>query len=205
MLFKNREQIVANLKSIAQLAFNQLNPGGGDETSLDVEEYVETAKSEYAWQMQLWYWAERQREGEAVMPSHLLKEVEMDVVDDAIDISSLSIFRNFSSDLWLQNIGGLSCTCRYQKSDLNLTQLLCGDDSQDENVKTYYVVGKKIKFPQGTHAKKLTIIYANRGEDVDDEIEIDDGVAGIVRSRLIEIYGGKVPAEDTTNNSNPNS
>jgi hypothetical protein len=39
------------------------------------------------------------------------------------------------------------------------------------------------------------------GENVDEDIEIDDTIAAIIRSRLNEIYLGKIPKEDVTNNS----
>jgi hypothetical protein len=39
------------------------------------------------------------------------------------------------------------------------------------------------------------------GENVDGDIEIDDAIAAIVRTRLNEIYLGKIPKEDITNNS----
>lgn len=195
---------MASLKETAELAWRQLNPNPGDETSLEVEEFIATAKSEYAWQMQLEYWNQKQREGEAVMPSHLLTEVELPVKDNKMDISKLNIFRNFFADIWLVNVGGIGCDCLYIKSDPNMSQLLCGDDSKPDEARTYYPLGKAIVFPNGVHKNPLPIIYANRGDELDDDIEIDDGIAAIVRTRLIDIYGGKTGQEDVTNNTNSN-
>lgn len=196
---------MANLKETAELAYRQLFPNPGDETALDKEDFVSTAKTEYAYQMLLMAWKSKATEGEFIVPSYISREVEKDVVDNVMDISDLDILKSLPSEMWLQNIGGLNCGCKYVKTTINLTQLLCDDNSLPDDTKTYYVIGKKIKFPQGAHAKKLTLIYANNGSDLDaDEIVIDDAMAGIVRTRLIEIYGGKTGVEDRTNNSNPN-
>lgn len=85
-----------------------------------------------------------------------------------------------------------------------MSQLLCGDDSKPDEARTYYPLGKQIVFPLGVHKNPLPIIYANRGDELDDDIEIDDGIAAIVRTRLIDIYGGKTGTEDVTNNTNSN-
>lgn len=193
------------LFSIAEVAYRQVFQNPGDETPITLQEFIETAKGEYAFQMLLWYWNEKQREGEAVIPSHLLTEKEMEVKNDAIDISSLNIFRNLPNDLWLQKIGDFDCKCQYMKSDVNLTQLLCDDDSAGDDVRPFLVVGKKIKFPKGTHASKLMVLYANSGDEIDGDIEVEDSIGGIVRTRLVEIYLGKSNPEDTTNNTNPNN
>lgn len=193
---------MANLRSIAELAWRQMFPNPSDETKLKKEDFIATARSEYAYQMLLFYWNEKQREGYWNIPSYLLTEVEKDIVNDEMDISDLKILFSLPQEIWLQNIGGIKCECQYVKSDVNKSQLLCDDDSLGDDVRTYYTIGKKIKFPQGVHADKLTIIYANNGNAIDDNIEVDDAVAGIVRRSLIEIYTGKTGQEDKTNNSN---
>ncbi len=86
-----------------------------------------------------------------------------------------------------------------------MSQLMCEDDSLGDDAKTYFVVGKVIKFPNGTHKTPLPIIYANNGEKVNGQIEVDDAIGGIVRTRLIEIYGGKIGKEDKSNDLNPNT
>lgn len=197
---------MANLKETAELAYRQLFPNPGDETALDREDFVSTAKTEYAYQMLLMAWRNKSVDGEFIVPSYISREVEKEVVNNEMDISDLEILKSLPSEMWLQNVGGINCGCKYVKTTINLSQLLCDDDSMADDVKTYYVIGKKIKFPKGVHAKKLPIIYANNGSDLDaDEIVVDDAMAGIVRTRLIEIYGGKTGAEDKTNNSNGNS
>lgn len=197
------QKILSNLLSIAEQAFLQIFPNAGDETLVTREQFIATAKQMYAYEMLLYYWNERNREGEFVMPSHLLSEVELEVVDNKMDISSLNVFRSLPSDLWLQNIGGLDCKCKYVKSDVNMSQLMCGDDSLGD-VKTYIPLSKKIIFPDGVHANKLTLIYANMGETTDEKVEVDDALGAIVRTRLIELYAGKIGSEDKTNNTNPN-
>lgn len=198
---------MANLLEIANLSWSKIFPKGGDETTITREEFEATAKSEFAYQQLLMAWKEKREEGQFNVPSYLLTEVALDVDKNEVDISSLKILRSLPQEVWIQNVGGLLCDCTYIKSDINLTQLLCGDDSLNENQRTYLVIGNKIKFPQGTHKTPLPIIYANSGETVDGWIEVDDAIGAMVRARLDEIYGpkGNVGQEDETNNKNSSS
>lgn len=196
---------MANLNSVAELAWRQLFPNPGDEAALTKEEFQETAKLEYAYQLLLFYYKERREFGLFIFPSYMLNEIELPVVDNEVDIKELTIFRSLPSDLWLQNVGGVACKCTYVKTDVNMAQLMCDDDSLDSDYLTYYVVNNKIKFPDGVHQNPITIIYANRGDKLNGFVEVDDALAGIVRTRLVEIYGGKIGKEDDTNNSNSNN
>lgn len=197
---------MSNLLEIAELAWEQVFPSGGDETRISKESFIATAKTEYAYQYLLFYWKQKREEGFFNIPSHLLSEVELPVVDDEIDISKLKVFNAFGTDRFLVNVGGLTCSCEYVKSNVNTAALLCDDDSLSDDTRTYLIVGNKIKFPRGTHASRLTIIYTNTGEKVSDRIECDDAIGGIVRTRLVEIYGGgKTGKEDDSNNSTSNS
>lgn len=126
------------------------------------------------------------------------------MINNEADISGLNVFEGFPSEIWLQNIGGINCECKYIKSTVNRSQLLCDDDSLPETARTYYVVKNKIKFPNGVHSNKLPIIYAGMGEGIDGDIDIDDAIASLVRQRLIDIYLGKIAKEDVTNNSDSN-
>lgn len=195
---------MANLKSIAELVYNQLFPNATDETLVDVEDFVETAKSEYAYQWWLKALNEKNQEGTFEVPSYLLTEKEFDVVDNEIDLNGVEILKGLPGEVWLQNVGGLNCDCRYVKTTINRARILCDEDSLDESDRRYYAVGKKLKFPDGTHANKLTVVYANSGEDVDGEIEVDDVIAGVIRRSLFDLYKEKAQA-DETNNSNPNT
>lgn len=193
---------MANLLEIANVAWLQLYPLGSGRAPVTKEEFISTAKTEFAYQQLLMAWQEKAVEGFFNVPSYLTTEVELEVKDDEMDISGLDILRSLPQEVWLQNIGGLTCECEYVKTNVNLAQVLCDDDSMGENVRTYLVVGKKIRFPMGVHKTPLTLMYANSGKDTDGNIEVDDAIGGIVRTRLIEIYGGKVGVEDDTNNSN---
>ncbi len=194
---------MANLLSIAELAWRQLFPDPSDETKVKKEEFIATAKLEYAYQLWIKLMADKREEGYFEVPSYLLSETELEVKDNVMDISSLKIMRGLPWETWLQNIGGIECKCKYVKSTLNLSQVLCDEDSLPDGDKTYYVVGKKIKFPKGVDQDKLPITYANSGENIDGYIEVEDSLGGIVRRTLVEIYGGKVGSDDDTNNSNP--
>jgi hypothetical protein len=197
---------MANLKSIAEQAWRQLG-GGTDESRLTFEEVLETAKNEYAWQMLQWVWRTKREDGSFDVPGHLATQSkELPVINNEIDISNLKILKALPDDRWVLNIGGLTCGCRYVKSTVNQSQLMCEDDSLDDTDKTFIVVNNKIIFPRGTHAKKLPIIYTHNGSSIEepDVIEVEDSIGGIVRQRLIEIYAGKTAPEDKTNNTNPN-
>jgi len=139
------------------------------------------------------------------MPADLSTQAELPVVDNEMDISELDIMSRLPNDLWLQNIGGILCDCTYVKSNINQTQLLKDDDSLPEAYKPYLIVGKKIIFPKGVHKTPLSIIYANSGNSIDDDIEVMPEIGAIVRTRLVEIYGGRIGGTDKTNNTNPNS
>lgn len=196
---------MANLLSIAEQVWLQIYPKATDETKTTKEEVIATAKSEYAYQLWLKLMAERREEGYLEVPSYLLSEIDLPVVDGEMDISSLKIMRGLPSEIWLQKVGEIDCKCKYVKTTLNMAQVLCDDDSLADTDKLYYPVGKKIKFPKGVHKSPLEIIYANSGEKVDDNIEVDDIIGGVVRRSLLEIYLGKVGPEDKTNNTSGDS
>jgi hypothetical protein len=180
-------------------------PNPTDEVSISLEEVIESAKLEYSYQYLLWYWKEKGSEGTFNMPAELATEEEFDVVNNEIDISELDIMSRLPADQWLANVGGLLCECNYVKSNINQTQLLKDDDSLPDDYKPYLIIGKKIKFPKGTHSNKLTIIYANSGRDVDGVIEVSNELGALVRRGLSEVYLGKVSQEDKTNNSSANN
>lgn len=194
---------MANLLEIAEVAYRQLFPNPSDQEKITLEEFIASAKTEAAWQMWKLSKEEKAREGYFNIPSYLLTEVELPVVNNEVDISTLKVLRSLSDDAWLVNVGGHGCECHYMKTDINMSQLMCDDDSAGELTKTYLPLGNKIKFPKGAHKDKVTIIYANMGEKINRRIEVDDAIAKMVRDYLITIYGGKVGKEDVTNNSNP--
>lgn len=197
--------MATNILEIAELAWRQLFPAGADSPPITKAEFIATAKTEYAGQMWVLSKNEKNQEGVFNVPSVLLSEVELPVKDNTVDITGLDVLRSLSNDSWLQNIGGLTCRCKYVKSNVNQRQLFCDDDSLPNDAKIYLVVGNKIWFPRGTHASKLPIIYANKGLQVEDRLEIDDAIGANIRTRLIEIYGGKTGNEDVTNNANSNT
>lgn len=197
---------MATLQEICELVWQQLTPNGKDEAAIKKEAVIARGRYEYAYQFWLKWKAEKREEGEFQVPSYLLTEKSFSVENDVIDMTDEQIMRGLEEgDTWLQNIGGINCVCSYVKSSVNLAQAFCGDDSLADDQRTFYVIGKKIKFPNGTHAKELPIIFANMGQNVDGETEIDDVLGGVISRTLLEIYLGKVNPEDKTNNSNPNN
>ena len=195
---------MASLKEISELVWRQIGTAN-DEARITLEEVDAAAILEYAWQMLQMAWKNKRDEGEYIVPSYLLREGELIVKDNKADISKLGILKGLPSEMWLQNIGGIGCGCNYVKTTLNMAQLMCEDDSLDDDTKTYYVIGEEINFPKGTHKDTLPIIYANDGSDLNSEdISIDESVGNLVRQALLASYLGKTTPKDVTNNSNPN-
>lgn len=186
------------------MAWEQQFPLATDEVAISRESYIAVAKGEYAYQFLLWYWKEKGTEGVFNIPGNLSTESEpLPVVDNEMDISGLDILSRLPNDLWLQHIGHLTSDCTYIKSNINQTQLLKEDESLPDDYRTYLIIGKKIIFPKGVHTNPLTIIYANSGQNVDDNIEVDEAIGALVRQKLNDIYLGRTGQPDKTNNTNP--
>lgn len=193
---------MANLLEISELAYSQIFPIPRDKSAINIAEFITTAKHEYAAAMWIYRHEQISNDGMFQMPSDLLSEVELDVVNNEIDISKLNYLSALPNDLWLQNLGGLGCECTYIKTTLNLAQILCNDDSADDSAHKFYVIGKKIKFLKKPHKSKLPIIYANTGTDLNErEIEVNDYVASKVRIKLGQLYGKRNPSDETNNQS----
>lgn len=195
---------MASLKETAELAWLQVFPLANDETPITKEQFISDAKTQYSWEVWRLSKEEKAQEGVFNIPSSLMTEVSLDVKDNKIDISELNVLRSLTNDKWLINIGGLTSKCKYIASNVNNAQLLEDDDSLPDDSKTYLVVGNSIQFPHGTFKNPESIIYANNGLSLDaEEVQIDDSLAAIIRTKLIDIYQRKEPV-DNTNNSNAN-
>jgi hypothetical protein len=192
-----------DLREVAELSWSKIFPQGANNTAVSKEEFIRTAYSQFAFFTLQMAWKDRAEDYYEV-PSYLLTEVEKEIANNEMDISDLKYFKSLPIETWLVNIGGIGCHCKYVKSTLNLSQLLCEDDSLDDATRTYFLLGKKIVFPKGTHKSPLKIIYANMGAGVDGSIECDESVASLILDKLDFLYLGKVAKADTSNNNNPN-
>lgn len=193
---------MASLKEISQVAYDQTYPNASIQTSVKVEHFIEAAKSKYAFE--LWRMSKelKRSEGEFDIPSSLLRQGEIEVKDNVADISNIHVFRTSDGETWISNIGGIGCECNYIKKTVNISQILC-DDEYDGNGKPFVVVGDKINFPKGTHKSTLPIIYASSGDDLNEEIPIDDTTAELVSIYLVQRFSNKLPTDETANdNSN---
>lgn len=192
------------IQAIAELAWRQIFPNPKDEVSITKEEFIETAKLEYATQVWQFNRDEKYLSGENNINPVLLSDKTLPVKDKKIDISSLGALRSLPNHTWIQSLGETGCVeCQYTIMDLNGYRLLCDDDSRDPEKKPAIVQGKSIFFPEGAHTPEVFIVYANTGSDLNEETEVDDAIGGRVRRALVDIYGRKSP-EDKTNNSNSN-
>lgn len=197
---------MSNLLEIASLAWQQLYPNPTDETAVSREEFITTAKVQYP--LMMWVQARntKNQDGEFEVPTNILAQSEpLSIVDNEMDISSLKILRGLPNEMWLVNLGGLTCECQYVKTTANKASIFCDvEDGLSDLTKTYLVVGDRVIFPKGTHADKLPILYASNGIENDGMYEVDDVVGAMIQDKLIQIYGGKTGQEDTNNNGNPN-
>lgn len=193
---------MADLLEICQEVYNEAFPNATAQTSVKVDHVIVAGKARYAFEMWLRSKNSAREDGMWEVPSELLRESDIEVKNNEADISALNIFRSFEGDVWVQNIGGINCECSYVRHSVNLSQILC-DDEYLGNSRSYIPMGKKIKFPNGTHLKTLPIIYASNGEDLENEIEIDDGIAALVSDYLWKRFTGRLP-EDRSNDSNSN-
>lgn len=196
---------MANLLEVANLAFNTVFPIPNEKTANSLEEFIAQAKIQYASSMWIYRQEQIATDGYFQMPSDLLTEIELDVNEKEIDLSKLEYLAALPNDLWLQNVGGINCECKYVKTTYNLAQLLCDDDSMNDSDHLFYILGKKIKFLKEPHKSKLPITYANTGTRLNErEIEVNDYVAEKVGTKLLQIYGKRMPVDDT-NNQTPNT
>lgn len=196
------------ISEIAELAHNQAFPTS-DRPLITKAEFVRTAISEFAYQSLLLYWKSKREEGYYSLPEWLVSEKDLDVNEGVVDVSELNFMTTIPGGGWLIDIKDISSKgcggCVFIKSSYANSRLLCNDDSKDEGDTPFYFLNGKIKFPKGVKSKSVTVIYANTGDGVTDDIEIDNAMAAIVRDRLMQIYLGKTPKKDETINDNPNT
>lgn len=194
---------MADLKSIAQVNYDIIYPNATAQNAVKVEHFIEEAKSRYAWELFRISHEMKRAEGEWDIPSAILREANLTVVDNAADISSLNIFRSFEGDTWIQSIGGLESDCAYIRQTINISRMLL-DDEYLGNSKPYTVVGNSIKFPRGANGKTIPIIYASNGSDLEDEILVDDAIGALISEYIYKKFSGKLPA-DRSADSNENT
>lgn len=192
---------MADLKSIAQVNYDQIYPNASAQTSVKVEHFIEEAKIRYAWELFRIAKETKRADGEWEIPSDLWRETKIDVADNEADLSELNVFRSLEGDTWIGNIGGIGTTCNYMRLTVNLYQGF--DDEYTGNSKPYIVIGNKVKFPKGTHITPLPIIYATNGTDLDETIEVDDAIGALVSDYIFKKFSGKLP-EDRSADSNSN-
>lgn len=193
---------MASLNEICQEVYDSVYPNASIQTSIKVEHLLVEARVRYAYEMWLQSKISAREDGGWEVPSVLLQDATIEVKDNEADISALNIFRSFEGDMWIQSIGGYDCECSYMKQSVNISKMLC-DDEYLGNSKPYVIVGKKIKFPKGSHEKSLPITYASNGEGLDGDMEIDDAIGALVSDYLWKRFTNRLP-EDRTVNSNSN-
>jgi len=193
---------MASLKEIAAIAYDQVYPNADQNAAIQVEHFIQTALTRYAFELFLTSKELKRVDGEWEIPDVLLREATLNIENNEADLSGLKIFTSFDGGKWISMVGDFGCDCGYIKHSVNLANILCNDE-YDGNKKTYVPIGRKLKFPKGVHGNTVPIIYASSGEDVDGDIEVDDAIGDRVGEYLWKRFSGRIP-EDRTQNSNTN-
>src|SRR5215207_7760117 len=119
---------MSNLLEVAELAHRQLFPNPSSTVSVKKEEFIATARAEYALQSLLKYFNDADREGFSEVQSILMDEDEFEVSDNEIDLSGIRIMRGLPNDMWLQGIMSSGVGCKYVRTSFNLWSILDDDD-----------------------------------------------------------------------------
>ena len=194
---------MADLHTIAQVAYDQVFPNADDQTSIKVQHFIEVAKTRYAQELFILSKESKRIDGKWDIPESLLRETTLKIENNEADISDLKIFQSFEGHKWVGMLGRFgNDDCKYIKQTINLANII---DSEEYcgNSKPYVIIGKKIKFPLGAHHDTESLIYASSGEDLDDSFEVDDAIGDRVGDYLFKRFSNKLP-EDRTDNSNSN-
>lgn len=194
---------MAKLKSVAELAFRKVFPKRGDESSNLFAEFVATAKLFYAGELWNLNRANKNNGDGDIVPSNLLVENELIFENGYASYQHISPLFSLNKNSWISVLGNPSCSCdeTYYVINNNEYLLYCNDASRSKKIAI--VMQGKIKFPEGVYNEKIPITYVTTGEDLEDDIEIDDAIGRVVFMQLVDTYQKKEQT-DKTNNSNPN-
>lgn len=193
---------MANLLEIAQEVYDEVFPNPSPQNAVKFDHVLVVAKSRYAYELWLKSKNDAREDGGWEVPSALWREAEIEVSNNKADISHLKIFRSYDGDAWLGSVGD-GCDCPYVRVSMNLYGVIGCDKEYLGNSLPYTVIGNSIKFHNGAHSKTVPIVYASSGEDMDDNVEIDDAMSALVSDYLWKRFANKLPV-DRTNNSNEN-
>lgn len=193
---------MTSLKEIVQAAYEIVYPMPSDETPIKKEAFMVTAKAELAFN----YWKiskeRKNTEGYFEVDSHLMTTIDLPVVNNKLQLANLPILRSLENDRWLIQLGDFG-SCTFTKTSINQIKLYQGNDSLPDNEIVYVIIGNEIRFDREIKQKTLSLTYANEGDDINADVQIDGVLGAIVMRSLLDIYQKKNPT-DTTNNSNPN-
>lgn len=195
------------LESIVQTVYDQVYPNGADDAAVSKIVMLEAARVSYVYRVWELNRADMNATGENNIPSNLLTEGELKVVNGEADITKLGALTSLPNISWIQSIGGFECgECKYILMDTNKYKLLCDDFSRKIGDKVVIPLRNKLKFPEGTFTTDgiVPIIYANMGKGVNGKTEINEALGYQVRMGLLKEFGVKFP-EDKTNDSNGNT
>lgn len=193
-----------SLWTIAELAWKQVYPKGKEETKNTVEEFVETAKDEYA-NVAFTTWLQLRNDSDLSLIENLLtrKKYEVKENTDGELYSDLEV-----SVFTLPRDMGIFIVQPPRQRPLIKgsigTQNLFADDPGE---RSYYRLEKKIFYPEGfaipgTKEVMITLVAL---DFIDNELEVPDIFAKPIRDALVSKYMGtiSVPVDDT-NNKNAN-
>jgi hypothetical protein len=196
-----------SLWTIAELAWRQINPGGSDEAKNTLEEYVETAKDEFA---NILYQSYKAGQGDAdySLLEAFLQTKLYELKEDAdglyveLDVDVI----NLPNDMGVWQVRPKGRKTQPLTKTTAISRNLFDNDPTE--VRSYYREGRLIRFPDGVDCPGATAMKVTLAtmDDMEDKNEVPEGFATPIRNALLQKYGGtiSVPSNDT-NNQNANT
>ena len=195
-----------SIRLIAELAWRQLNPNPSEEVANLKEEYIETAKNEFAGLAWIQYMGARKEGDKAVFEGLLRRKVYLpqeseeglflQLDEDVIDLPNDEGIRMVAAVA-----KGVRPLTKARAESLNLFQ-------DDPGEKVFYRLQRKIFFPYGLNVQGKTsvaVLMVSAGAIGEDDLLIPAHMAADIHGALINKYGPtKGVPSNVTNDSNAN-
>jgi hypothetical protein len=194
-----------SLWTISELAFRQIY-GEGGETKNTLEEFVETAKDEYASQV-FNMWLTLKNDEDLSLLEGLLHQSPYPVQNLPNIIGEDSLYIQLDVEIFSlpRDLGVFAVHAgkeKLTKGTFATKNLFASDPGE----KIYYRLGDKLFFPDGFSApnqKEVMVTFISL-DLIDDDLRVPDFLATPIRDKLFNLYGkGLELPEDPTDNKNP--
>lgn len=196
-----------DIRSIADLVYKRLNPGGSNEFPHEYEEVLETVKMKYGYMVWLNHFQGMKDPDLKITFESLIKPVTKKIEFDesgmfiTLDNGVIDLPRDAS----ITNVRPKRLGCaNLVKTTASSYQMY----AKSTISKSYYRIGKVIRFPYGMPASDITEVEAfvvSTGA-ITDDIIVSDAYADQIREATIKDYLGEIGLpEDKIIDKNPNT